>query len=66
MASKHYNHVYILNDSSCYRRHPILEKEMMVIWTGQWHIGKKGTIQEIFRRYNQRGWELDAEKEGEK
>ena len=28
--------------------------------------GKKSTTQKIFRRYNQRGWELDVEEEGEK
>lgn len=28
--------------------------------------GKKGTLPKVFRRYSQRGWELDMEEKGEK
>lgn len=41
MAGQDLNHICILDDPSCSRKNLIIEKGMMIIWTGKGHMEKR-------------------------
>lgn len=67
MAGKDHDHIPISDDPSCYRKDPVLESRRIPATREEddghldWTVAcrKKDTSQEIFKRCNERGWELE-------